>query len=631
MEKDFKFAVEDIQKIDISEYEDDEFAVAKMGYLSTKPNSHGLKISEKVLRESASTVLNKWLVADMTGIVDAGTHTKEEKIVGRIPKEQEVEFVYDDDGYLRAYVDVVISKIYAKDFCKIFEEENNRAVSVEMRVLSNEDDESLVESFKIVGVTTLGKQIRPSCPDSDIKFTRFSEEEADKFFAKVHNNSLTVLKKFVEERRESMADKTYKIDKSKDAMSDTPWQDIDKTELHNKIMEAKNKATLVKSVYLLVKDGWEDAPSEKLKYPVMEIKGDKIVYNRNALASALGYAKKENEESVVSKVEAIYKKLGLGKEEDAEMAEIEFAAVNIGELWNNVWNVVRKHSDWRYSVEGIYEQDNKKFAILKDGEGNLYRLDFTLTEEEGLVASDTIVEVKQEFIETEDIQKFAEPEGAEKYTQFEIEGRKAWAKVIKKVQDHEGDGAYVDSIEDNHIIYTKDDVRYRVEADVKVDKDDKSVDADIKWDTVKKDRDQKMAEMTPEEMAEKIGELQKNIEERDNIIMEKDEAMKKMEEELSDLREFKKTCMEKDKACAVESVMNEVKDFMDSEQFKALRDEGMACEFAQIDAWSNKVKAISFESVKGAKKNKADSIMKFSAAIDTTTKPNSVWERLKNL
>lgn len=564
MEKNFSFAVEDIQRINLSEYEDDEFAVAKMGYLSTKPNSHGLKISEKVLRESASTVLNKWLVADMTGIVDAGTHTKEEKIVGQIPKEQDVEFVYDDDGYLRAYVDVVISKIYAKDFCEIFEQENNRAVSVEMRVLSNEDDENLVESFKIVGVTTLGKRIRPSCPDSDIKFTRFSEEEADKFFAKVHNNSLTVLKKFVEERKESMAEKTYKIDKSKDAMSDTPWQDIDKTELRNKIMEAKNKATLVKSIYLLVEDGWEDAPSEKLKYPVMEIKGDKIVYNRNALASALGYAKKENEESVVSKVEAIYKKLGLGKEDNAKMAE-------------NVTN-------------------------------------------------------------------------------FEIEGRKAWAEVIKKVQDHEGDGAYVDSIENNHIIYTKDDVRYRVEADVKVDKDDKSVDADIKWDTVKKDADQKMAESEAEceckdkmsdcgceddghvdkhedeDFAAKCAEMEKKIEERDNIIMENEKKMKEMEEELSDLREFKKTCMEKDKACAVESVMNEVKDFMNDEQFKALREEGMACEFAQIDAWSNKVKAISFESVKThSKKKKDDSIMRMSAVVDTLIQPNSVWDRLKNL
>lgn len=627
MEKDFKFAVEDIQKINLSEYEDDEFAVAKMGFLSTKPNSHGLKISEKVLKESASTVLNKWLVADMTGIVDAGTHTKEEKIVGQIPKEQDVEFVYDDNGYLRAYVDVVVSKIYAKDFCKLFDDENYRAVSVEMRVVSSEEDEDLVERFKIVGVTVLGKQIRPSCPDSDIEFTRFSEEEADKFFAKVHNNSLTILRKFVEERKESMADKTYKIDKSKDAMSDTPWQDIDKTELRNKIMEAKNKATLVKSVYLLVEEGWEDAPSEKLKYPVMEIKGDKIVYNRNALASALGYAKKENEESVVSKVEAIYKKLGLGKEEDAKMAEIAFAAVDLGDMWGRLWKVIDDRHEWDYCICGIYEQDNKKFAILKDRDGNQYRLDFSLTEE-GLTAAEEVIKVQTEFIETDDIKKFAEPEGAEKYTQFEIEGRKAWAKVIKKVQDHEGDGAYVDSIEDNHIIYTKDDVRYRVEADVKVDKDDKSIDADIKWDTVKKDKDQKMAEMTPEEMVEKIGELQKNIEERDNIIMEKDEVMKKMEEELSDLREFKKTCMEKEKACAVESVMEEVKEFMNDEKFKELRDEGMACEFAQIDAWSNKVKAFCFESGKKTSK-KSSGLLTFSAPV--TTKQNnssSVWERL---
>ena len=576
MKKNFSFAVEDIQRINLSEYEDDEFAVAKMGYLSTKPNSHGLKISEKVLRESASTVLNKWLVADMTGIVDAGTHTKEEKIVGQIPKEQDVEFVYDDDGYLRAYVDVVISKIYAKDFCEIFEQENNRAVSVEMRVLSNEDDENLVESFKIVGVTTLGKRIRPSCPDSDIKFTRFSQEEADKFFAKVHNNSLTVLKKFVEERKESMADKTYKIDKSKDAMSDTPWQDIDKTELRNKITEAKNKATLVKSVYLLVEDGWEDAPSEKLKYPVMEIKGDKIVYNRNALASALGYAKKENEESVVSKVEAIYKKLGLGKEEDSKMAEIEFAAVDLGDMWGRLWKVIDDRREWDYCICGIYEQDNKKFAILKDRDGNQYRLDFSLTEE-GLTAAEEVVKVKTEFIETDDVKKFAEPEGAEKY---------------KKFEDDDSDD----------------------------DDDDKSDD-----DKDDEDKEEKMSE---EDMMAKISELQKSVEERDNIIMEKDSRMADMEKELADLREFKKTCMEKDKACSVESVMNEVKDFMNDEQFKALRDEGMACEFSQIDAWSNKVKAIGFEAGKKSAKKQSD-ILSFSAPINNKrNQSGSVWGRL---
>lgn len=540
MEKDFKFAVEDIQRINLSEYEDDEFAVAKMGYLSTKPNSHGLKISEKVLRKSASTVLNKWLVADMTGIVDAGTHTKEEKIVGRIPKEQDVEFVYDDDGYLRAYVDVVISKIYAKDFCEIFEKENNRAVSVEMRVLSNEDDENLVESFKIVGVTTLGKQIRPSCPDSDIEFTRFSEEEADKFFAKVHNNSLTVLKKFVEERKESMAEQeklvSHPIDTSKEAMYDGEW---DGQKAKQDLVKEKNFKTLASKVCMKLEPGWEDREVTKLGYPVMMLHDGKWVYAVKGLSSALGYAKKENETEVINKVEKIYKKLGLDsdrKEDDAKMAETT--------------------------------------------------------------------------------------------QNFEIEGRKAWAKIIKKVQDHEGDGAYVDSIEDNHIIYTKGDVRYRVEADVKVDKDDKSVDADINWDTVKKDKDQKMAEMTPEEMVEKIGKLQKNIEERDNIIMEKDKKMEEMEKELAELREYKNACMEKEKACSVESVMNEVKDFVNDEQFKSLREEGMACEFSQIDAWSNKVKAIGFESGKKSTK-KQSNIMSFAAPVENKrNQSGSVWGRL---
>lgn len=624
MEKDFKFAVEDIQRLNVEEYDENEYCVARMKFLSTRPNSHGLKFSEEVLKRDAKTVLGTWIVAEMLA-GDFLSHTPAESIIGIVPKNQDVEFIKADDGYLDVYVDAVLSKRYAKDAYDVFVKDNDRSVSIEFNYSHPENDEYEVESYVIRGTTILGKTVNPSVPQANITVTRFSQEEADKFFAKVHNNSLTALKKFVEERKGSMADKTYKIDKSKDAISDTPWQDIDKTELRNKIMEAKNKATLVKSVYLLVEEGWEDASSEKLKYPVMEIKGDKIVYNRNALSSALGYAKKENEESVVSKVEAIYKKLGLGKEEDAKMAEIEFAAVDLGDMWGRLYDAINKRQGWEYCICGIYEQDNKKFAILKDRNMDQYRLDFSLTEE-GLTIADEIVKVQTEFIETDDIKKFAEPEGAEKYTQFEIEGRKAWAKVIKKVQDHEGDGAYVDSIEDNHIIYTKDDVRYRVEADIKVDKDDKSVDADIKWDTVKKDKDQKMAEMPPEEMAEKIGELQKNIEERDNIIMEKDEAMKKMEEELSDLRKFKKTYMEKDKACAVESVMNEVKDFMNDEQFKALRDEGMSCEFAQIDAWSNKVKAISFEMVKGNKKTtKAPSVMWFSAPVQTEKNKGSLW------
>ena len=579
MEKDFKFAVEDIQRINLSEYEDDEFAVAKMGYLSTRPNSHGLKISEKVLRESASTVLNKWLVADMTGIVDAGTHTKEEKIVGRIPKEQDVEFVYDDDGYLRAYVDVVISKIYAKDFCKIFEEENNRAVSVEMRVLSNEDDESLVESFKIVGVTTLGKQIRPSCPDSDIEFTRFSEEEADKFFAKVHNNSLTALKKFVEERKESMAEQeklvSHPIDTSKEAMYDGEW---DGQKAKQDLVKEKNFKTLAPKVCMKLEPGWEDHEVTKLGYPVMMLHSGKWVYAVKGLSSALGYAKKENETEVINKVEKIYKKLGLDsdrKEDDAKMAEIAFAAVDIGDMWSRLYEAINRRQGWEYSISGIYEQDNKKFAVLKDRGGESYRLDFSLTEE-GLTIADEIVKVQTEFIETDDVKKFAEPEDVEKYKKFE------------------------------------DD-----------DSDDDEADDDKEDDV----------EMSADEMKAEMAKMKSEIEDRDNIIMEKDKKMGEMEAELSELREYKAACEKKELATSVESIMSEVKECMAEDDYKRFRDEGLTCKMSELDAWSNKVKAFCFENGKvGKASKKNDGIFSFAAPVEhTPQKPTDVWERLKNL
>ena len=571
MEKDFKFAVEDIQRLNVEEYDENEYCVARMKFLSTRPNSHGLKFSEEVLKRDAKTVLGTWIVAEMLA-GDFLTHTPAESIIGIVPKDQDVEFVEADDGYIDAYVDVVLSKRYAKDAYDVFVKDNNRSVSIEFNYSHPEDDEYEVESYVIRGTTILGKTTNPSVPTANITVTRFSEEEADKFFAKVHNNSLTVLKKFVEERKESMADKTYKIDKSKDAMSDTPWQDIDKTELRNKIMEAKNKATLVKSVYLLVEDGWEDTPSEKLKYPVMEIKGDKIVYNRNALASALGYAKKENEESVVSKVEAIYKKLGLGKEEDAKMAEIAFAAVDIGDMWAKLWDALHAKypdGDWGsvYRIDGIYEEDNKKFAIIhhKD-EDTKYRLDFSLTEE-GLTLADEIVKVELEIVETDEVKKFAEPENATKYKKFEDDD--------SDDEDDEGE-----------------------------DDDDKSV------------------EMSTDEMKDKMAQMQKDIEEKENIIMEKDR-------ELEELREFKRGVEEKEKMMAVEAILSEVNEFMSEDSIKSLREEGKALSKDQIDAFANKVKAQAFEFSANTKKNKKTDVWSFAAPNNfKENKSKSVWDRI---
>lgn len=532
-----RFSINEVKRINSSEYENSEFAIGKMGFLSTRPNSHQLNISETVLKESAPSVLGKWIVADMTGVVDAGTHTEQEYIVGMVPRDQEVDFVYDEDGYLKSYVDVIISKVYAKNYCAMFESDNLRNVSVEMNVHTSEEDEHEVLDFNIVGVTTLGKHINPSCPGSDIIFTRFSETEANAFFEDC-KKKCSNLENFMDQRKNKMSEeKKYKIDKSKEALSDKPWGEVDKTKLRNDIMGASNKNTLVKDVYMLVEDGWEDASSEYLKYPVMELKGDTFVYNRDGLSSALGYAKKENVSSVVSKVEKIQRKLGLfkeGKEADTEMST--------------------KYFD-------------------------------------------------------------------------EIEGRKAWADVIEEVQEHEGRDAYVDSIEKDHIIYTKDDVRYRVEADIKVDKDDKTIDADIHWDTVKKDKDQKMSEkkeMSIDEAMAEIDRLSKDVEDNKNIIMDKDKQMKDMEKELSELRAFKEAADKQTLAASVESVMSEVKDCLSDDKYKEFRDEGLQCSVDGVDAWANKVKAFCFET--GVKKKAQKGTMwSFANPVQVESKINSIW------
>lgn len=361
--------------------------------------------------------------------------------------------------------------------------------------------------------------------------------------------------------------KTYKVNKSKDAMSAKAWGDVDKTALRNKIMEASNKASLVKDVYMLVEDGWEDAPSEKLKYPVMNFEGDALVYNRDGLASALGYAKKENETAVVSKIEKIYKKLGLdkedGKEEDKKMAkEVEFAAVDIGDMWGKVWNALHdRYPDGDYGsvyrIDGIYEEGNKKFAVIhRKDEDVKYRLDFSLTED-GFELADEIVKVELEIKETDEVRKFAEPENADKFKKFEDE------------QNEDDDG--------------------------------------------------KETEMSCDEMKAEMAKLQGDIENRDNIIMEKDK-------ELEELRAFKQTCMEADRTKTVEGIMAKVEKFMDKADADKYRAEGMTVDFAEVDAWANKVKASVVDKV--VKSETKVDFTRIGAPVDVNKKTSSVWDRI---
>ena len=569
MEKNINFQMEEIAPDWLNDYPEDKFTVFKTCFLSTQKNSHNLDISAEVLKRDAKTILGNFLVAKLQ-YGDASTHLPSEIIYGYFPKEQEVEFEDTEDGIVKAWAYCVISKQYGQEFNEIFDLQNLRNTSVEMKVKVVDDaDEGEVESFDIYGLTCLGLSVKGSCPDAMMTMIRFSQEDADAYFSKIHEHNLTPLQKFAEERKILMA-KSLKIDKSKDSLSDKPWGEVDKIAMRDKIMEVSNKKTLVKSVYMLVEDGWEDAPSEHLKYPVMELKGDTFVYNRDGLASALGYAKKEKETTVVSKIEKIYKKLGLetdGKEGESKMSEIEFAAVNISDMWSKLYDVLHEKypgpDGWGsiYCIDDLFEENGQKFAIIRNAEDVKYRLDFSLTDE-GLTVADEITKVEVVIVETDTVKKFAEPDDAEKYHKFEE----------KPVEDDDDDD----------------------------DDDDKDV------------------EMSADEMKAEIARLQAEIEQRDNVIMEKDT-------ELADLRAFKQTCMEAERGAKVDAVMSEVAKFMDKAQADECRKEGLSCEFAEVDAWANKVKASVFD--KATKNTQNVEFTRISAPVSTANS-GDVWSRL---
>lgn len=567
MDKIVNFQIEEALPEWLEDYSEEKFTVFKTCFLSTSRNSHHFDISEEVLKRDASTILGNFLVAKVQ-FGDATTHLPSEIIYGYFPKEQEVEFEeveINNEKIVKAWAYCVISKQYGQEFNEIFDVQNLRDTSVEMTVQIKDDkEEGEVLSFNIYGLTCLGLSTNGSCPDAMMTMVRFSEEEATNYFNEVNGQHLTDLTKFVNERKRAMADKSYKVDKSKEAMSDDDWGSVDKASMRDKIMDASNKSRLVKSVYALVESGWEEAPSEKLKYPLMQLKGDTFVYNRGALSSALGYAKKEEETAVVSKIEKIYKKLGLdseGKEEKKMSKEIEFAAVDIGNLWSALRSVMNDHS-WYYYIDGIYEEDNQKFAIIVDDSDAVkkYRLDFNYTED-GLTVADEITEVQVDFVPTENVKKFAEPENAEE---------------VKKCTEP--------------------------------------------------------AKMSVEEMEKKLAELQADVEEKENIIMEKDKKLSEQESELSDLREFKAGIEKESLSKDVEKVMADVKDFIDNTKFAELREEGLACDTTNFDAWSNKVKATCFSAIqkKGLKKQ-TNTVWSFSAPTETEPNvPTDFWSQMKS-
>lgn len=117
-------------------------------------------------------------------------------------------------------------------------------------------------------------------------------------------------------------------------------------------------------------------------------------------------------------------------------------AVTIGD---NLWNALYNHVEENYSIVGVYEEEEQKFAIVSNEEGKYFRLDFSINEEE-FGFSNELVEIS-EYVADEEPQ-FSAEEVAE-YAKKKKEEDEEKSKENEKTEDKSDSDDNEDNSEDN--------------------------------------------------------------------------------------------------------------------------------------------------------------------------------------
>ena len=266
--------------------------------------------------------------------VDYWDNSNGEQILGFIRQTDRKEIVERDGLHWICCTAMIYTQYNYKQVKKLLKDRKKK-VSVEIAVLDSEmvDGVEYIKEFDLKGITILGSrngiQVKEGIEGAGLSILEVFDS------ARFSGQKQTIIQAYSQledddKKKEdgSLAiedfEKALKVNKSKEAMSDTSWGDVDKTELRKRVVEASNFKEIADDVFLDLREGWEEGEVTKLKYPVMEIKGDELVYNRGALGSAKAYAEKNGEEEVLKKLKAIYEHLDLDFEEKFDCGCDEF-------------------------------------------------------------------------------------------------------------------------------------------------------------------------------------------------------------------------------------------------------------------------------------------------------------------
>ena len=137
--------------------------------------------------------------------------------------------------------------------------------------------------------------------------------------------------------------------------------------------------------------------------------------------------------SLIEKMQEI-----LSKDEGGTPVFNTYAVEIGGGLWEAIYNYMWEHyldEDYCliYSIDGIFEDDSQKFAILRNRKDlTFYRLNFSLTEENGFQPEDELIKVAPDYKPAETPQ-FA----AEEVEAYEINFKKSKEEVKEEVTEKE--------------------------------------------------------------------------------------------------------------------------------------------------------------------------------------------------
>lgn len=185
------------------DFNDDRFVKVRVKVMHNGLNLNGSSFSDAAIEKAAATLKNIPLLAFVKktdGVDDADfaghefeyrwdedgiKYTYLGRPIGMIPETNNYTYEEDENGIKFVYADGYIWTDYANEALEIMQRDGSKSVSMEIRVNSYSDNESVLEitDYKYTGIAVLGDDVPPAMMGAKVDIANFSAEGFGEFVA----------------------------------------------------------------------------------------------------------------------------------------------------------------------------------------------------------------------------------------------------------------------------------------------------------------------------------------------------------------------------------------------------------------------------------------------------------------